>query len=931
MSAHNGRSAARRGVGARWRSLTADSRRLLARRSWRDRGIVLVALAVTAVGSLLAVAGPRETDATLDRAARGALTEGVTSPGISAAIPVGNFATGMQTTNAGIDPKLFPQFVKDFPGRLPSPLQGRLLDSQLFVATPTMSLGAVGSSVEAVSGVTGQDFELSVALLTDPKATARPVEGRLPSQPPGLGFSRDPAEIVLTRAAATALRAGVGSFLNTTLANSGSIVLTVVGIVEPSDPTAPFWSNVPEAITPVVVKDPSRKDFARATVFTDLDGVTGISLRIGAPFVGTVRMPLDVAKFDAATVQQLPDALARLRDQPGLLNPDAQSAPKVTIRMSDAVAVFSGRARAAVAQMSVVIAGVIGVIAAVIALIARLLVQRRSAALALERARGASIMAIAGRLLVESVIVAVLGCAIGVAVAFRLSGRWTGAIVPLGAVAVVAACASPVMGVAFARRAWSGRREPANKQQRAVLRKRRGLRRVVLEAGAIVLAVAAIVSLRGRGVLQEETAGADPFLSAAPILLALAAVVILIRVFPWLLQPFAALGRRQRGALGVLATADGASALAVLPLLALTLGTAIGVAGTLISSTVHSGQVQASWERIGADTRVDGIFSDDEAAAVRSQPGVDAAAVVLYRENVDLPLGSTWAKANLIAIDKNYAALVAHTPLNTDGNLAALVETDRTKPLPALLDPSYAGKTVLGQSSLSIGSSYVPFANAGLLGDPTAYRWAPAPYMVVDFASLAARSPEVSTYPIRTLMVVGPGADRAVDTVFKGKTMTITSRAQWLQATQANPLMGGVDRFFLLGTLIVALLGAVALGASVLAGARERGRTLATLRTLGLSTRYGWWLALAQLLPLVVAALVAGCGAALLILTQAGPALGLDVLAGSFGAPAITVNANAFWYVGAGAVLLVLVAVLVEVVAHRRDNLSNVLRLGETS
>jgi len=43
------------------------------------------------------------------------------------------------------------------------------------------------------------------------------------------------------------------------------------------------------------------------------------------------------------------------------------------------------------------------------------------------------------------------------------------------------------------------------------------------------------------------------------------------------------------------------------------------------------------------------------------------------------------------------------------------------------------------------------------------------------------------------------------------------------------------------------------------------------------------------------------------------------------------VNANAFWYVGAGAVLLVLVAVLVEVVAHRRDNLSNVLRLGETS
>ena len=931
MSAVTRRSTSPRGLGARWRSLTADSRRLVVRRAWRDRGIVLVALAVTAVGAFLAVAGPRETDATLDRAARSSLAEGVTAPGISAAIPVGNFADGLQRANSGIDPKIFPQFVKDFPGRLPSPLQGRLLPTELFVATTTMSLGAVGSSLATVSKATGLDFEISIALLTDPKSMVRVVEGRLPSQPQGLGFSREPAEIVLTKSAATAIRASIGSFLHATMPNSDSVVLTVVGIVEPSVPTERFWSNVPEAITPVSVQDPSRKDFARTTVFTDLDGVTGISLRIGAPFVGTVRMPFDVAKFDAAAVRQLPDTFARLRAEPGVLNPDAQTPPKVTITVSNAVAAFSGRARAALAQMSVVLAGVIGVTAAVIALIARLLVRRRSTALALERARGASVTAIVGRLLVESVVVAVLGCVIGVAVALRLTGRWTGAVIPLSAVALVAACASPVLGIGFTRRAWSGRREPANKQQRATMRKRRGLRRVVLEAGAIVLAVAAIVSLRGRGVLQEQTAGADPFLSAAPILLALAAAVILLRVFPWLLRPFAALGRRQRGALGVLATADGAAALAVLPLLALTLGTAIGVAGTLISSTVHSGQAQASWEHIGADTRVDGKFTDAEAASVRAKPGVDAAAVVLYQEEVDLSLGSTWAKANLIAIDKNYPALVARTPLDPDGDLAALVSTDETKPLPALLDPSYAGQTMLGRSALNIGANRVLFANAGLLHHPTAYRWVSAPYLIVDFDSLAKRSPAVSAYPVRTLLVVGPGADQAVATVFQGKSLAVASRAQWLQATQGNALMGGVDRFFLLGTLIVALLSAVALGASVLAGARERGRTLATLRTLGLSNRYGWWLALAQLLPLVLAALLAGCAAAVVILTQAGPALGLEVLAGSFGPPSISVDANTFWYVGVGAILLVLVAVLVEVAAHRRDNLSNVLRLGDTS
>ena len=931
MTARTHRSATLHRVGARWRSLTADSRRLVTRRVWRDRGIVVVALAVTTVGAFLAVAGPRETDATLNRAARQALTDGVAAPAVSATIPVGNTASGLQTVNAGVDPTKFAQLAKEFPDRLVSPLRGRVSATELFVATPRMTVDGVGPAVSSISPRPAREDEISIALLDNPKTLVRLVEGRLPKQPPGLGFASGAAEVVMTKAAAAVLDVKVGSYLHATMENAGDVVLTVVGLVEPSDPTAEFWSNVPEALKPVAEKAQARKDFARATIFTDLDGVTGISLRIGAPFVGTVRMPLDVKAFDSSTVQQIPDAVARLNDQPGLLNPNAQTPPTVTITMSDAVPAFAGRARAALAQMSVVIAGVIGVTAAVIALIARLLVRRRSAALALERARGASIMAIAGRLLVESIIIAAVGCALGTALAIRLTGSWGGVVVPLGTVALVAMCASPFMGVAFAQRAWSGRREPANKQQRAVLRKRRNLRRVVLEAGAIALAIAAIVSLRGRGVLQEQTAGADPFLSAAPILLALAAVVLLIRVFPLLLRPFAALGRRQRGALGVLATADGASALAVLPLLALTLGTAIGVAGTLISSTVHAGQVQASWEHIGADTRVGGIFDDAAVSAIRDQPGVDAAAVVSYRQDVDLPLGATWAKANLIAIDRHYPDLIARTPLDPDGNLAALVEKDKTKLLPALVDPAYAGQTIPGKSSLSIGQSYLPFANTGLLNHPTAYRWAPAPYLVVDLETLLARAPEVADYPTRTLMVVGPGADRAVATVFKGKAVTVASRAGWLQATRANALMGGIDRFFMFGTLIVALLGAVALGASVLAGARERGRTLATLRTLGLSTRYGWWLALAQLLPLVLAALLAGCAAALVILTQAGPALGLEVLAGSSGAPAITVSPNTFWYVGAGAVLLVLVAVLVEVTAHRRDNLSNVLRLGETS
>jgi len=352
MTARTHRSATLHGVGARWRSLTADSRRLVTRRVWRDRGIVVVALAVTTVGAFLAVAGPRETDATLNRAARQALTDGVAAPAVSATIPVGNTASGLQTVNAGVDPTKFAQLAKEFPDRLVSPLRGRVSATELFVATPRMTVDGVGPAASSISPRPAREDEISIALLDNPKTLVRLVEGRLPKQPPGLGFASGAAEVVMTKAAAAVLDVKVGSYLHATMENAGDVVLTVVGLVEPSDPTAEFWSNVPEALEPVAEKAQARKDFARATIFTDLDGVTGISLRIGAPFVGTVRMPLDVKAFDSSTVQQIPDAVARLNDQPGLLNPNAQTPPTVTITMSDAVPAFAGRARAALAQMS---------------------------------------------------------------------------------------------------------------------------------------------------------------------------------------------------------------------------------------------------------------------------------------------------------------------------------------------------------------------------------------------------------------------------------------------------------------------------------------------------------------------------------------------------------------------------------------------------
>src|SRR5690606_39976046 len=85
----------------------------------------------------------------------------------------------------------------------------------------------------------------------------------------------------------------------------------------------------------------------------------------------------------------------------------------------------------ALAQMSVVAEGVVGVAAVVIGLLARLLVTRRAGRLALERARGSTVTAVTARLVVESLAVTALGVGLEVGVSQLLVGGLAGTALPL--------------------------------------------------------------------------------------------------------------------------------------------------------------------------------------------------------------------------------------------------------------------------------------------------------------------------------------------------------------------------------------------------------------------------------------------------------------------------------------------------------------------
>ena len=122
-----------------------------------------------------------------------------------------------------------------------------------------------------------------------------------------------------------------------------------------------------------------------------------------------------------------------------------------------------------------------------------------------------------------------------------------------------------------------------------------------------------------------------------------------------------------------------------------------------------------------------------------------------------------------------------------------------------------------------------------------------------------------------------------------------------------------------------------ALVTTVAAGGRSRSRSLSLLRTLGVRRGFGWVLALAELAPLVVAALLGGAAAGVAILVAVGPALGLRILAGGVGEPPLSLDVSTVILVVAGSLVLCAIAIAVDTVAHLRDRPGDVLRVGETT
>jgi len=923
------------------RSVTAAALRLTLRRARRDLPLLTVSGLLVAFVALLAIAAPRQVTNTVDRGAQQAVAMAGPQADLVVTVPLG---TSVGSASAILVPQRVPAFTSLILHGLPPVI------SRVAAGTNTTVLGPI-TNVATIDGVeTSRNIGLQIGLLTPGSRTGlRVTSGQLP----GLFHPGGSIPVAISEADAKAVGATVGSVLGVAM-NGGfdaahendPIPLRVVGIVAPAAGSKSDWLDMSGLWEPSHPPSPQLPSPIGVTVLTTLPGVTTAQSRYADAFNAQIRVQLAPARFSgeieprvAAVMKALDADATRLTGGTGVdftANSD----------FDDALAAYPAQSRAAVAQMSVVLASLLGVAIAVLLLLSQLLVFRRRSELELERARGSALTAIAFRVSVESAVVGVAACALGLLVAQIAQPGPVVDPVVFATVLVIAIAAGPAQSVLLVRRGWSRRRAPANRRDRLDIERRSRSRRLVVEALVLAVAIAALVSLASRGLLETRTSGIDPFLAAAPVLCALATTLIVLRVYRLPVRAVASVARRSRGVVGLLGAARAENAIATLPLLALTLAATLSIGGSVLIATVNDGQVTASWQRIGADVRIEATVSAARIAGLASRTGVSNVASVHVAQDVLARTRATPESPTLLAVDRGFGSLVSQLPAGAMGgsNVASLRKLDSSNPvagaLPVIVDAQLDKLLASSNFSIYYGVSNLELHVVGVTSvEPNGYL--PGPFIYVDRAALAKRIEKLNTAgtlpqsQITALtapneaLIMGPGALQAAGSLGVAAS-AIHARATWLTSRQELALVTGTQQTMLLATIAVALLAAIALVATALAGARDRGRFLSVLRTLGLRAGFGWWLALADLLPIALAAILGGIVAGVGILAVLEPALGLRVLAGGLSNPAPVVPPDRLVELAIATVLLLGVAVLAEVAAHRRDRLSEVLRVGDT-
>ncbi len=880
-------------------------------REFRADGALLACMAVLiGVSALMVSAGPALAARLDDRALRRSVAA-ASEQGLGASVTLDTLGIDAGGAGAGAPAHAFDGFTSQLLAPLPGWARPMLGVPSIDIATPFMLAAAPG--LATVGGVAP---EVRVEYADQVPGGLRYVAGTAP--PVGALAPNAVVPIAASTATRDVLHLTVGETVALSPGTPGATPATarVVGFFQPIDTTSPataaFWHAHPWLRAPVPGQGPVRDGFSpliqRATVLTSAAGLAAITPAASAAgSVGTtITFPLAPGKMTADSAADLSAELGRMTD-PAFDNPctpasygmPEQCGPFTVARGGLAIAADMkptlDRFVTARAEVWVVDSFSLASLATV-ALItlfsaARLTVGRRERDLVLHRARGASVRGLMAVRAVHGAVVTVPALVVGWITA-RLwllfgshdpqsSGPGPGWL--LAAIGVAGLVLLPGL-------TWAGSRSRSVAAAPAVVRRRR----LAVEAGVGILAVAAVVSLHSRGISGLPAAGIDPQISLVPVLLGAVGAVVLLRVHPVVLGGSLRWARRRRSAVPVLAFAQArrGPGLGAAGLLVLVLTLAGLVFGGLVTRTVTGAHVDAANE-VSGDAVVQGRGLNP---AVRAEVGAVAGVQhVIGEEALWTPGGGTTPPVKTIAVD-----------------VKALMASDPTSRLAHLLAGDGVGAGTVPGTALSASDLRVVSTELGGLSPAD-------PFLVVPLA--AGSDPD-------TLVIDGPGVSESELRAALPANITyqIQTRGTLTDDLDTSTLTASLD---LVANACAALASAFALAALVLellAGARSRGEAVSFLRTMGLRSRSATSMLIVQLLPPAFLAALAGAGLGVLIPRLLGSALKLRAVTGGAAEPVIRVDFATTAALGGGVVALVLLAALIDSGLARHRRLGAVLR-----
>jgi putative ABC transport system permease protein len=762
-----------------------------------------------------------------------------------------------------------------------------------------------------------------------------------------------PGTVAVAATVPTAARFGMHPGSRLALATpNGTETIFVTAIIRTRDLGSTFWQQDSSLIKPTLNQDkpPFSPLYWFGGVFADPSQLGPVQTAFGSSGLNIGwEYPLDLANVNADQAQGLYQALNRATTASppltGRLAP-AGGALAVSSPMLPDLGVFLSTQAAVETVLLLLFVSLIVTGTAVILLAARMIVARRADELVLLRARGGSLWQVAARVFGGAVISAGPGVLIGAGLAIALvpGGGATPAGWPLAAIAAAAALAGPpVIAV------WQHRRPaPASNPARittAETRRTRGLsrpwRRLVIEVTAIAASVAGLIVLHDQGVPAGDSGppggpppAADLYLTVVPILVAIPVVVIMLRLYPLAVRGLAALSARRNGATGFVALSQAARSplSGALPAFALVLALSLATFAGMVSQGIATGEVTASWQTTGAD----GLITTGPSGSAVSPAAVKAVAAVPGVRHATEAWTTGWftqlgLSVTVVAVDPaSYAALVADTPFaafpaGEIGKAAPTTPIPDGATVPVLASPSAA--TALGRAAVQLSTlgatGPLKVRVAGIL-DSTPAVPSGAPFVVMPLRTL----PGLTGAPAPNLLLVsGTSINQAKLTAVAEKAVPLSSimfRSQVLAGLESSPLQHGAGLIITLTIVAAAALGLFIVILGLALGSAERGLTLARLTVMGHQRPAG--LVIAEAMPAVLAAVIAGVACALVLPRAVGTAIDLSAFTGSGTPVQFQADAIALGLPAVTIVVLALAVLAVEARAVRRRDVSGMLR-----